>query len=132
MGLWYHKSLHEDITRYQCEMCKYSTIHKNTLSRHVRLVHFPKKIDCKICDYKAPSKNCLNKHINNVHQTNNTNCPECNKILKKGNLSRHMKMLQSEQKSLYYCKMCPFQTIYKERVRTHTENVHQKLRKHKI
>ena len=112
-------------------MCEYSTFIKGHLTRHIKSIHLKEKFDCKLCEYKATAKGDLYRHFDNVHQTNIITCQICNKTLKKGSLARHMKFFHGEQKTLYQycCKMCPFQTIYQENLKTHTENIHQNLNK---
>ena len=120
--------MHEDGTKYKCDVCEYSTTNKSHLATHIKSIHLKEKFDCKLCDYKATRKDHLRIHFTNVHRTNIIICQICNKRLKNGSLSlaSHTKKFHSEQTPLYSCQMCPYQTIHRENLKTHTENVHQK------
>lgn len=134
-GLLYHtKSVHENGTRYKCDVCKYSTLVKSGLTRHIKSIHLKEKFDCKLCDYKATTKGSLNQHLDSVHRRNIITCQICNKILKKRNLATHKKFVHGDQKSpnQHCCKMCPYQTNRQSNLKSHTEIVHQKLKKTKI
>ena len=108
---------------------EYSTVRKGNLTQHIKSVHLKEKFDYKLCNYQATTIQSLKSHNDNVHLTKITTCLNCNKTLKQFSLANHMKIVHGD-KSKYYCKMCPFQTIYQKSLKTHTENVHQKLRKH--
>ena len=127
--------MHEDGTeKYKCDMCEFSTLNKSNLTKHIKSIHLKEKHHCNLCGYMAARKGCLDQHFDNIHQTNIINCQICNKRLKKGSLANHMKFFHSEQNSLnqHCCKMCPFQTIHQASLKSHTENIHQKLKKTKI
>ena len=132
-SLQYHtQSVHEDGTKYKCDVCEHSTfVNKSSLTQHIKSVHLKEKFDCKLCEYKAGTKGTLYRHFDSVHKTNIIICQICKKKMKKISLAKHMKISHSDQNSLHYCKMCPFQTMYKYNLKTHTENVHQKLGKRK-
>ena len=91
-------------------------------------VHFKESYPCNICGYQATEKGFLTRHIKNVHQNSeNIDCSECNKSIQKISLKRHMKMLHSGEQTLYYCKICTYQSKYQFAVNKHVQNVHQKL-----
>ena len=110
----------------------YLSFIKSLLKKHVKSNHLEEKFHCELCDYKAPGKGSVQRHLRNVHQTNTVTCQICNKRLKKEYLATHKKLMHDEQKPLYCCQLCPFQTIHRKGLKKHTENIHQKHKKEKF
>ena len=108
-------------------MCQYSSTTKSTLTAHLKSAHFPEKYPCKICDYVSTRKDSLSTHTRNVHQSERINCIECNKSFKhQGSLKQHTKLLHSGPQTEYICNICPFKTIRKSALKTHSKNIHFK------
>ena len=122
----HHKSVHEGVT-YDCNICPSTFTQKLNLSNHIKSVHFKERsYQCQICDYQATQKSHLSRHVKNVHQkSDNINCSECNKHIKKMSLKIHMKNFHSGEQTLYYCKICTFQSIHQGALSTHVKNIHQ-------
>ena len=86
-----------------------------------------------ILNFASSHKYSLSKHVKNVHQkSEKIICTECNKPLQKRWMSEHMKKFHSEEQSLFYCKVCTFQTIHSGSLKIHVQNIHKANRNKKI
>ena len=114
--------------KYNCNICKYSATQKGNLLRHIKSTHFQGKLFfCQLCDYKAAEKSNLSIHLQNVHQKREKIiCTDCNKSIKKSSLYLHRKSFHSGEQQTLYCNICTFQTKYKQSLKGHILNVHQK------
>ena len=120
------KSVHEGVT-YNCSIqnCEYIATRRDSLRRHIRSEHFNEVHQCHLCDYQSKNKNHLTEHIRYMHEKiDNTRCIECNKSVQERYLSKHMKRFHSEGQPKYSCKLCKFQTIYKDCMKMHISRKH--------
>ena len=87
---------------YKCDICDYQTKHKNTIRLHKKthMDDIDDKVTCDICKLSL-SKKCLSTHMKNVH---------------------------GEERKLYACEVCDFQTKYSQELSRHTNAVHLGLR----
>ena len=114
--------------RYACNLCNYSATTKHHLEEHQKSLHFNVRFPCKSCDYQATKKSNLNVHFKRVHyEPDNKTCIDCNKVFKNSlTLAKHRKSLHSTDQPLYNCDLCPYQSIHKQNLKTHKDNVHKK------
>ena len=92
-------------TLQKCSICKKTFTLKDSLKKHIKLVHEEKKpYSCQICDKKFPRIKELRKHINAVHLGKKPNkCSTCEKMFyAKGDLKSHIKRVHEKQKP-YSC-----------------------------
>ena len=66
-----------DNGKYTCDRCKYQTIRKSDLKRHILSIHDLVKYDCDKCDYKAGYRSDLRKHNKSIHDRIQYTCDQC-------------------------------------------------------
>ena len=54
--------------KYNCDLCGHQVSHKNSLTRHKKIVHEGIKFPCRQCNYQAITKGNLAKHKTAVHE----------------------------------------------------------------
>jgi len=84
--------------RMNCDQCEKSFTRKETLKKHVKIVHLQiKNKACVYCDYRTHSKFNLDLHVNKMHlgiQIEKQTCKHCEKSTYK--LEHHMKIYHGE------------------------------------
>ena len=66
--------------------------------------------DCDQCDFKTGYKQALTKHKISIHDKIKVKCIDCNKVLAKTVIKRHMNMFHRENFDLFNCDLCEFKT----------------------
>jgi len=61
------KNLKKPRKKLKCNVCEYSTVKKNLLSRHKEAHTRDQKMKCQICSYSTNIKRCLTVHLNRDH-----------------------------------------------------------------
>jgi len=69
-GLATHvKRVHLKIRKYKCSFCTHSTATTPEMKGHVKMVHMKVKENCKLCSAKLSNKQSLKRHLYLVHKT---------------------------------------------------------------
>ena len=120
------QSVHEGVT-YNCSIdnCDYTATRRDSLRIHIKTVHFNQMHECNLCEYKAKRKCHLNEHFKYMHvKIENEICTECNTSVQKRYLTKHMRRFHSEGQPKFFCKLCTYQTIYKDCMKNHIARKH--------
>ena len=119
-------AVHQNERNYPCELCPYKAKLIIGLRKHIKIMH-EKKRQCKMCDftYTASQKEHIDDHMKTTHKE--VQCEECLKILSKGGLLQHMKVVHQKIKK-YACEKCPFKSATNNAIRTHVKSVHDLVR----
>ena len=84
--------------KIDCDQCDKSFMHKDTLNKHVKLVHFQiRNKVCLYCDYRTHTKFNLDIHMNKMHlgkEVKKESCRFCNKTTYK--IEHHMKIYHGD------------------------------------
>ena len=143
-------SVHEEKKPFKCGMCKSKFSEKNSLNRHMVLMHKAEKsiVKCKVCHAVFTELTDLKRHLASAHEgkfvkaesPESTNklklgysikdlkkwfeCTSCSKKFESNvKLEKHMKV--HEQKKSNECPFCPFKTGLKKSLIDHVSMVHE-------
>ena len=87
--------MHTTIKPWKCDECDYAHASKRGLVEHKKYNHPEESdfIFCHLCTYKTPAKNSLKKHIAMVHQKiKRFACDQCSRqFYMKSQLTKHIK-----------------------------------------
>ncbi|XP_055678695.1 uncharacterized protein LOC129787268 [Lutzomyia longipalpis] len=130
--LW-HKETHEKIPK-GCPFCRERFIHRNSLSRHIRLAHAEKYIEikketvaCHIC-HKHYLKTSIKTHLMIHTEQVNFECSICNKTFStKWNLKMHKWIHASRSAMPFKCPTCPKAFIRQSDLQDHL-NRHKSIK----
>uniref|UniRef100_A0A1L8DIS3 C2H2-type domain-containing protein n=1 Tax=Nyssomyia neivai TaxID=330878 RepID=A0A1L8DIS3_9DIPT len=130
--LW-HKETHEKIPK-GCPFCRERFIHRNSLSRHIRLAHAEKYIEikketvaCHIC-HKHYLKTSIKTHLMIHTEQVNFECSICNKTFStKWNLKMHKWIHASRTAMPFKCPTCPKAFIRQSDLQDHL-NRHKSIK----
>ena len=134
--LKYHvERVHEKIKNQVCEDCGYATYFKQSLKQHMFIVHSigeGETFSCELCPFTAPTINRLRIHVGEVHEKiRNQVCKECGLgFSRKGDLKRHMICVHKVEEKKFKCELCPIKFISRSKMRTHIQEVHDKIKNH--
>ena len=123
----FHSNEKED-----CLICN-KTIQKKNYQVHVRRHQGSVLLECDLCKFSTVNKNSLKKHKKYIHGASliqNQSCtfPDCGKTYtRKGELIEHIKSKHIGEK--LQCDICDFQTTIKASLRGHKLNVHGTISK---
>lgn len=129
----WHKETHDTKPKC-CPYCRERFMHKNSLSRHIRLSHteqFPlfktEMVDCPICNQKY-MKSSLKTHLA-VHSVETPfECTICNKsFTTKWNLKQHKWIHASRSSKPFKCTMCTKAFIREAEYTSHV-NAHKSIK----
>ena len=102
-----HMSVNHLDKSLRCDLCGYIFAHKESLERHVLVVHESLKLyRCKTCNDTFSQSQDLVSHIERAHQAKILSCNMCNyetKVTK--NLKRHKNMIHTNDKR-FGCDIC--------------------------
>ena len=107
---------------YQCNICDFHTLKKETLREHTR-TH---DLSCNICNQKVRGYKHLLKH-RQLHEQNLQlhdlkKCPKCDKqFIENESLVRHKRTHEFRK-----CNMCDYKSNYKSNLNAHTWRIHMK------
>lgn len=113
-----HETTHSKEKPYVCSLCEFRTKREDALTKH-RLIHTGEKpYQCELCDYTARTHQGLSKHVAS-HGEKTFACQHCEyKAALKGTLKKHEEQVHKTI-DLFRCDLCSFQTISKDRHRSH-------------
>ena len=124
----------EDLKKFSCVKCNFSTNHKPCLNVHIAAVHERKKPHkCNICGFSSARSHYLKVHIENHAKKEQLNfsCPKCAFTTKtKSKLNAHIGHVH-DKKKLYSCQVCDYSCVKKHHLTDHVLAVHEKVEKYK-
>merc|ERR1711915_748529 len=92
---------------HQCPYCKYSTVRKDHITKHIRTHTGEKPFTCPYCNYSAASKDNLKLHVRTHTGEKPFNCPYCPfRASRKDSLQVHIRIHTGEKP--YTCSKCPY------------------------
>ncbi|KAJ3651330.1 hypothetical protein Zmor_017379 [Zophobas morio] len=121
---------------YYCHKCTYKCKVKNTLTRHIEVLHLHRWYACDKCPFKTKWKGNLTVHINTMHLDEHEGkwykCQKCQfKTRTKGNLKSHINNVHVNVK-WYTCNECFHKTKHKTLLQRHVLVKHKYLNKRNI
>ena len=112
--------------KYQCDQCKYQTVHKAGLERHIITHHDKIRYPCNLCDYKATQKSSLKPHKESKHEGAQFTCEVCGTIFSmKQALRRHMEYMHGQRR--HKCDSCDYIAGQGQHLTTHKKLRHSNL-----
>ncbi len=127
------KSVHENIRKYKCDKCVFSTDCKKLLEEHIQAIHSEVKpaIKCELCHKTFTFNSNLKRHKKSVHgDRQRYKCsfvPGCNfASYFKTDLDNHYGRVHLKEKP-YSCKYCPYTASTPTLARNHEARRHLKL-----
>ncbi len=104
-----HNMSHATVNQFECQYCRKTLKAKNTLLRHIRLVHIGTRgHQCPKCPSKFKSADNLRSHMSAFHQTGQQKrfqCSQCDKTFSRHyGLKVHMSVHSSKRD--YSCSHC--------------------------
>ncbi|XP_069999033.1 zinc finger and BTB domain-containing protein 7B isoform X7 [Penaeus vannamei] len=94
---------------HQCPYCKYSTVRKDHITKHIRTHTGEKPFTCPYCNYSAASKDNLKLHVRTHTGEKPFNCPYCPfRASRKDSLQVHIRIHTGEKP--YTCSKCPYRS----------------------
>lgn len=129
----WHKETHEKNPK-GCLFCRERFVHKNSLSRHIRLAHPEKYSDykkdtlpCPVCNQQF-IRTSLKTHMASHMKRAEFQCSICNKVLStKWNLKIHRWTHNSRSQMPFKCATCPKAFMRANDLQTHM-NTHKAIR----
>ncbi|XP_071530926.1 uncharacterized protein [Panulirus ornatus] len=92
---------------HQCPYCKYTTVKKDHMTKHIRIHTGEKPFSCPYCSYSATTKQNLMQHIRTHTGEKPFSCSHCNySATKKDKLRQHIRTHTGEKPFL--CPQCSF------------------------
>ena len=87
-------------SKHQCDHCKYYSIHKASLDKHIITHHYNIRYPCDLCDYKATQKGSLSLHKKNKHEGKQFRCDVCGNIFSlRQTKHKHMEKVHGRRRS---------------------------------
>lgn len=129
----WHKEIHDKKPK-GCPYCRERFIHKNSLTRHIRLSHVEKywffknqAVECPIC-HQLYLKTSIKHHINKHTVKTEFKCNICNKVFStKWNLKQHRWIHACRSTKPYKCKVCTSAFVRESDYITHM-NIHKSIK----
>lgn len=129
----WHRETHEKKPKC-CPYCRERFMHRNSLSRHIRLSHTEKfsiykskTVECPECKKKF-MKSSLNAHIASHTRKAEFSCTICNKQFStKWNLKQHKWIHASRSSKPFKCNVCPKAFIREAEYTSHM-NTHKSIK----
>jgi KRAB domain-containing zinc finger protein len=111
---------HTTAKRFCCDLCDYSSYHREEIERH-NAVHLGKTYyKCDHCDKAYSQKVQLVGHVNTIHK-NEFQCDQCDKAFARNEtLQTHIKAIHT----VYSCDFCFYSSNKRIDVERHSETVH--------
>jgi uncharacterized Zn-finger protein len=127
-------TVHNKLTRYDCDVCDYSSYTRAQVETHSNTVHLGKKnFKCDICDKAFSEKGHLNVHVNSLHKklTRHT-CDLCDySSYQRANLERHSLAVHHRKKT-FTCDICDKAFSVKSGLAGHVKRVHKQFKNCKL
>lgn len=130
----WHKEIHENRPK-SCPFCREKFIHKNSLTRHIRLSHTEKYVKlematemCSICN-QPYIKTSMKRHMEtHTEERMAYSCTICNKLFSTNwNLKQHKWTHANPTLKPFQCNMCPSGFVREADYITHM-NAHKSIR----
>ena len=84
--------------KYHCDHCKYYSVLKGSLDKHIDTHHNNVRYPCHQCDYKATQKGSLKLHKQNKHEGKQFRCDVCgNTFSLRQTKHRHMENMHGQR-----------------------------------
>ena len=127
-GLRRHLVVHDDAKPYVCELCKFATKYKYSLSVH-RCKYLKSKpcknekksYKCDHCDYSSHSKGFVTLHTLRVHGERIFKCEVCELTFKSKQACQRHAIVHNDIHP-YVCSKCEFSTKYAASLKDHMMN----------
>ena len=118
----------QDLRRYTCDKCPYTSAHKYRMTSHVKAVHekFKRHI-CEKCGFGAYEKRKLTIHMKSFHEEGDKTikCGLCSYAsLSDAKLKQHIDAVHKKTKK-HFCEMCSYVTQNKYSLKMHKISVHE-------
>ena len=112
----------QDIKKFKCSKCEFSTFKCSTLKRHIKGLHDKvKDFKCPKCNFTSSRNSIIVVHMKRDHKNK---CPKCDyAALSKGNLELHMKNYHGTDIKKK-CPRCDFATELKSHLLLHMKSDH--------
>jgi hypothetical protein len=89
---------------------------------HMRVNHDKEEKKCKDCNLVCVGKKSFYNHMRNHIKSS---CKYCSQDISKSQLSQHMKICtKNENVQAYKCELCPFESAFKYKVKSHHDSFH--------
>ena len=128
------KAVHEDEGQrpHQCYICGKSYKWSENLNYHMDYTHLKKTLQCPQCEKSFSTKQTVARHIKVVHEgipvEKNHICDKCSRSYSdNGKLMRHIKTFHDKIYE-FKCEICPKEYAKKDQLKHHMESVHEKVR----
>lgn len=122
----------------RCDQCDFKTPYPSGVTAHKKTHSAVKEFKCKLCDYAAFFRNSLNRHVIMVHtlesaeyrqrqpalQEKTLKCPECDFITAHPTSLKYHILRHRDEKPLK-CKLCAYSCVKGEQLRIHLATKHK-------
>ena len=89
---------------------------------HMRVNHDKEEKKCKDCNLVCVGKKSFYNHMRNHIKSS---CKYCSQDISKSQLSQHMKICtKNKNVQAYKCELCPFESAFKYKVKSHHDSFH--------
>ena len=106
------------IEKVKCDLCDYSTMVSETLSKHKKKVHEKEEVYmCTSCNYKTPSRTSLSRHEQSHSIKKPYSCDQCNFKTKTLNSLKVHSLYHQDPKFL--CDQCDYKSCNSGNLHTH-------------
>jgi KRAB domain-containing zinc finger protein len=126
-----HKSIHDEIKPFPCDLCPYSSLTKGRLREHT-MIHHPDSLPedmtkifiCEICSKSFGCKSYLSRHVSREHTRDKVyNCDQCNyETTQCTAFKEHVRTHTGERP--YACHVCTKTFIRSSHMKKHIKEVH--------
>ena len=112
--------------KYQCDQCKYQTLQKAGLEKHIITHHDNIRYPCNLCDYKATQKGSLKIHRESKHEGAQFTCEVCGKVFSLKQTQRaHMEYMHGQKR--HKCDSCDYIAGQATHLTTHKKLKHSNM-----
>ena len=113
----------ENVLPMECHVCKNKYWKRDSLKRHIRIVHRDSMFPCEDCAKKFIWECNLKQHVIQSHQGNRINCDHCKGTYRnKETLGKHMRSCHKDK--LLKCKECNMHFFSDVTLKIHVKNNH--------
>ena len=120
----YHEDLIPNAEFHHCNQCQYRSALKDTLKRHIQVVHLKSGLKCETCGNNFAGNGALKRHINSVHRGIKHHCDICSKAYgNRSNVFIHMRKEHPDK--LAKCTICEKDFLNFGELAEHVKSVHQ-------
>ena len=117
--------VHENLKLYKCENCNDAFSHSQDLVSHIERNHQAKTLSCNMCDYTTKVTRNLKRHSNMIHTNDKRyGCDICEKQFKDCYILRQH-MSRHYKESLLKCRFCEKGYTRNQALQRHIIDMHQ-------